>query len=1052
PGTNTGYWFGADSSASDYGTFYSPYGMIRKVEEQKGMGFDSTTGKITAGQVTRRRVYAYPENTINPISDIPEYSTVTETWEGMPDPNDPAVTTYNVNWSVNPRTTTITLPYQQGKTIEYSHNTPSTPLDGITFKTEYYDGNNVLRSKDETNWATATLSFPAFANTLNYNLNTLRPNWSEHTEIDNGITLSKRSVFDIYGEYNRVEEMHEVGYNGETLRKTKIQYANQIGDTSLGEWWENQFARAINLPSVVEIFDGSGARIDYTKYEYDTIGRVNTFVNGVPPIYNSNCYMQGPTKITGNLSKITKYRDVTSTPMGGPIVNERTYDYVGNLIKNKPSVAGVKESYFTFTSATGYAYPEVISEGNSSLPNSKISVTNVFDYNTGLPLSVTDVNQKSMSFEYDLPTWRLKKSVSATGAYTINDFDDLNRVYTQTGYTSTGQLAGKQISKLNGLNLAYRKESLSAINENNEIYDVVETVYDNLGRTEKTSNPFRSNENTHGVYWSQVFYDGLGRVWKTKSADGSEKFNYYDEVSRPNVASTGKGHTFRSKDPLEREKWYRTDAEGNVVEIVEPKPDGDGSVAVGGFLTKYFYDSNGQLIQTEQNAQVRRFRYDSMGRMTHQKMAETQATLDDNGNFVGPQNGQWSNFFTYDEMSNIATSKDARGVKTIYSYQNPAIMSLPFDPLNRLFKITYDITEANGVLPSPSVKFEYQPTENINQIKSVYTENIVNGTPQRVVTNDFLYDLFGRMTEKKTTLASRSNFPMATNYSYDSLSRVKEITYPKQYGTNDPVTGNPVQKIVHNDYDTVGHISALKVNNVDYASNFVYNNFEQLTSVKIGPNNAYQTTEQYNYDPQSGKLLNQKVLRGSTALLDLSYQYQQCACATGGSGQITATVNNLDRNKDKAYEYDKLGRLTKVTGGLNQTWSQGYSYDRYGNRFAVQSLGFEALRMDEQSKNNKSEQNKAIEDIVPQSSLITKEKLLENVKNLTKIEKSANQKETSPDTNTNPEKTDKPQKTSEQDQQTSNLTTSGTPFDFDGDGKADFSTWRRTGGAVAAGT
>lgn len=89
PATNTGYWFGETDS-------YSPYGMIRKVEEQKGMGFDAQTGNITPGQVARRRVYEYPENIATPIPDVPEYTTVTETWDGMADPSVPAITQYVV--------------------------------------------------------------------------------------------------------------------------------------------------------------------------------------------------------------------------------------------------------------------------------------------------------------------------------------------------------------------------------------------------------------------------------------------------------------------------------------------------------------------------------------------------------------------------------------------------------------------------------------------------------------------------------------------------------------------------------------------------------------------------------------------------------------------------------------------------------------------------------------------------------------------------------------------------------------------------------------------
>ena len=307
-----------------------------------------------------------------------------------------------------------------------------------------------------------------------------------------------------------------------------------------------------------------------------------------------------------------------------------------------------------------------------------------------------------------------------------------------------------------------------------------------------------------------------------------------------------------------------------------------------------------------------------------------------------------------------------------------------------------------------------------------------------MVTNDLIYDGFGRVTEKKTTLANRPDFPMTTNYAYDSLSRVTDATYPTQYG----MPGSP-RKNIHNDFDSVGRLNRLKVDNVDYASDFVFNNFEQVTSVKIGPSGANQINEQYSFDPQSGNLVNQKVLRGGTALLDLSYQYQNCSCSTGGSGQITAINNNLDRNKDRVFEYDKLARLKKVTGGINQTWSQSYTYDRYGNRLTVEAIGVEALRFEDQATNNKSELNKIIDEILPKKTRLTKDELLKSVKDIIDVE------------NTNRESLTKPvdlYKQTEQDTRNSVNTTPGTPFDFDGDGKADYSTWRRTGGSVPAGT
>lgn len=1061
PSTSTGYWFGDSDS-------YSPYGMIRKVEEQKTMSFNSSTGIISPGQTTRKRIFSYPENTSTALNDIPEYSTVTETWDGMPDPNLPAITQYVIDWTSNPRTTTVVLPYQQGKTVEYSYNIPNSPKNGVSFKTEFYDNSNVLRTRDETDWDIGNLSFLAHSNSVSYNINVIRPKSVIRTEFENGVSLTKKIVYDQYGQYNRAEVMRELGYDGETLRKTVIQYIDKENLTvsPYGGW---SGTRVINLPKIIEAFDSNNSRIDYTEYTYD-LAPVNLYINsgGIPNHYSPSCPSNYPCSQVmverGNLSNIIKYSKISNSNLEGVHKDGRIYDQVGNIITYYPSTEPSNLSYSTFSSDTGFAYPKIIARGSGDNASAYLKNTFSYDINTSLALSVIDIDQQITQFNYDLETWRLKKTVLPTGAYMVSSFDDANRKSTQTSYASTGAIAGKRIGISNGLNQPYRQETLAGYDQNNaEVYDVVEIKYDGLGRIKKTSNPFRSNESANGIYWSEIFYDWAGRVEKTKSPNGSEKTNFYNEAVRPQGASNYSGNTYRMKDSVGQEKWYRTNVEGNIAEVIEPNPDGNGSVSTGGLLTKYSYDKLGRLILTEQGSQERKFRYDSLGRLTHQKLAETKSTLDDTGTFVGESSGQWSDYFTYDAMSNISSSIDARGVKTNYSYLNPELSYVSIDPLNRLFSISYETNSALNVLPSPTVKYTYSTTGNVSQTKSVYTENIVNGNSQRVTTLDLSYDSFGRIAEKKTTLANRQDYPMTINYNYDSLSRETDIYYPQPYGL---LRGE--RKNIHNDYDVAGRVNGLKVNGADYASNFAFNAFSQITSVKIGQNGANQINETYGYNPQTGLLENQKVTKGGTSLLDLSYEYQQCSCSTGGSGKITKIVNNIDRNKDRAYNYDALGRLKKVTGGVNQSWAQSYNYDRFGNRYNVTSTGFEALRSAQQSNNSNGNQEKIVKDSIPNATLLTKDNLLNNVNNLV-----TNKVESFSSNNSNPlqkesEKLNKDQPnynenelpdnevdnsnnkeniTGKNSTENQNLTTTlGTPFDFDGDGKADFSTWRRNNG------
>jgi hypothetical protein len=84
PGTHTGYWFGDDGQdPSDLS--YSPYGMIIRVSERRGMSFSSAPlneqGTVTSGAPTRERRYNYPKEMDPTLGDkAPMYSEMRESW------------------------------------------------------------------------------------------------------------------------------------------------------------------------------------------------------------------------------------------------------------------------------------------------------------------------------------------------------------------------------------------------------------------------------------------------------------------------------------------------------------------------------------------------------------------------------------------------------------------------------------------------------------------------------------------------------------------------------------------------------------------------------------------------------------------------------------------------------------------------------------------------------------------------------------------------------------------------------------------------------------
>lgn len=345
----------------------------------------------------------------------------------------------------------------------------------------------------------------------------------------------------------------------------------------------------------------------------------------------------------------------------------------------------------------------------------------------------------------------------------------------------------------------------------------------------------------------------------------------------------------RVSDAWGRERWGRYDQQNRLAEVVEPNPYGNGSVlAPGSWLTKYTYNTLGNLTETEQSVQQRYFKYDSLGRLTRQKLAEQTATLNDAGAFVGAgaSGAQWSEAFVYDTRSNLTQKTDARGVRTSYAYNNQTTGAE--DALNRLQAVFYDTsgpTEANlAIHAAYNVTYEYMTTGDKTRLKKVETPGLMK--------EEYLYDSQSRVSDYTQTIAARESYPMTTSYLYDTLSRVTEVRYPAQYG----MAGNP-RRIVEHSYDTASRLSSLKVNGAEQAGEIDYNAADQTKSIKIGAAGINQVTENYTFDAQTGLLTNQKAQKSGSTLLDLSYEYDRknsIGTLSGKTGHLSKIVNNFD--------------------------------------------------------------------------------------------------------------------------------------------------------------
>ncbi len=933
PGTNTGYWFNDSDS-------YSSYGMIKKVKKMRGMtstGTNTNQGNVTAGLMSKQAVYNYPATANYSLTDAPTYTTLTETWAGMD--TAAAVTTYSTNLNANPRTVTVMQPNGL-KSKQYMYYAPGQWNDGLIYKDETLNASNAVIGKSEVTWQQGDYNSP-------------RPTIMEATD-EKG---QKLKTVKTYGsKYNQIISEKKYDYNGTTvLRETVNTYENSTSYT------DNHI---FNLVKSTEIKKGS-TRYSKKVYEYDNNVVLNGTSNhnlapatgvikhqeetdpyttqttsgniclqwapipGCPPRqrtcnecvqWNQISVYDPNTVFRGNVTKITTYENAQS--LTGAISETRKYDITGNLVESSSSCCEIKK--YTYNVSNQYAYP--ISQTNGSPTNSaqQNTMSVVYDFNTGLVKQKTDSNGR-VSFEsYNVNTLRPTISTSSTGSYTQTTHDPLAMTITTEKRESNGVLASKHIQHLNGKGQAIKEETLGA----NNIWDKVEIKYKNMGQIWKQTRPYRTGQTPQ---WTEIFYDIQRRKIKIQDPDGSYAQLFYNETTKPSSASSTSGQTTRIVDQWGRERWGRYDAQKKLAEVVEPNPNGNGSVFSSGNLSsKYTYDPLGRLTQTNQGSQLRKFKYDSLGRLTHQKLAEQSATINNAGTYVGlgGAGAIWSGAFFYDDRSNLVQKTDARGVKINYSYQ----ISGSDDPLNRVQSITYDLSGPRDtsitVHSAPNVSYEYMTMGDKTRVKKVTTSGFSS--------EDYTYDVESRVSNHKLTFTSKPNYPMETSYIYDTLSRVKEVRYPKQYG----MSGNP-RKIVKYTYDIASRLNNITIGGQQQAGNIAYNPSDQITSMKVGPTGANQISETYAYNDKTGLITNQKVEKGGLKLLDLSYDYQRLnskGTLNGKTGHLTKITNNLDSKRNREYEYDAVGRLTKMKGGANLS-TQTYTYDRYGNRTNVAATG-----------------------------------------------------------------------------------------------------------------
>jgi len=666
---------------------------------------------------------------------------------------------------------------------------------------------------------------------------------------------------------------------GTLARYSETTYLNspseQNSSTYLGK-------NILGLATVTKIKDSGGAVVSQNEMRYDESG------------YSPEVGRALPTS-----SRVWDSTKGVDTNANAYLMTHAKFDIYGNRIeatdaKGYTTLTQYDATYQAFPVKTTAAIPDPNPsqnpDGQPHGAQTAFESTTAYDYTTGLVLSTTDVNGQTTQMEYYDPLQRPTRVIPpAGGAQVITEYglgttaatryvkmrqqiDANNWKEATTFYDGVGRTIKTQLKDLNG-----------------DVF--AETQYDNMGRVQQVTNPYRSGET---LLWTTNTYDDLGRVKRVTAPDTAQFQTSYG------LSVTGTiGTTKTNTDQANRTRRGITDALGRMVQVIED-PDHQN------LTTDYVFDTLGNLRKTIQGEQTRYFMYDSLGRVLYSKQPEQEVNTSLSATDSITGNTQWAAKFTYDDNGNNVSMTDARGVS----------VSVVYDRLNRLIYRDYSDS-------TPDVSF-FRDGTGLGQVPAYskgQTSRITSSVSESRYTS---FDNLGRIkSSQQITNGVTYNFP---DYSYDLAGDLTSETYPSG-------------RIVKNTLDENGNLSKVESQKdsnsplATYIDQIKYTAAGAVKESRFG-NGRWETTT-YNNRLQVTQI-GLGTSNTDTSLLKIEYDYGTATQNNGALREQKITAPGITQPIVQSYAYDDLNRLQssiETYDGGTQSWKQTFAYDRFGNRW-----------------------------------------------------------------------------------------------------------------------
>ncbi len=525
---------------------------------------------------------------------------------------------------------------------------------------------------------------------------------------------------------------------------------------------------------------------------------------------------------------------------GDDLITTYTYDDYGNLASVRDPN---RNQPTTFTYDSTYTYQETVTNplGHQS--------TTITDTTFGKPILKTDPNGESARYEYDV-FGRLTKyttpvdfdagSSNGTRSYTYDPIGTVNAQHVTTRFTTDTGTDGTIRKEVyyDGLGREIKTRARGPEGK----FVVVDTVYNNAGRVWKKSLPYF--EGIDSRHWFIFTYDPIGRVIATLNPDGSQTTVGYLRGTKTLVDANGH---------MKQEDY---DGAGRLRQVREYTTGGDPYA-----VTQYKYHVLGGLnIVIDAAGNQWTIYYDSLARKY--KMTD-------------PDMGTW--LYSYDQNGNLTDQQDANGT----------IIHFEYDPINRMTVKRYVSSDNFGI------EFHYDETG------ASYPIGRLTSVVDRSGAASYAYDQNGRTVSSTKTVDS---VPYTVNTSYDSMDRIKTVTYPDE-------------AVATYSYDATVLAHVAGDDTVTFSG---YNAMGQPGLASYG--NGAGTT--YVYDPLNSRLASINTTGPEGALQDLEYGYDAI-------GNITSIQDGCHGGNTQSFGYDELNRLTNAQSSSYGTIT--FAYDQLGN-------------------------------------------------------------------------------------------------------------------------